>query len=134
MIEALVDKAIASLLSTIQGLKVVVGMGDPFPLLKTPFCVVFSNVISFEGRTPIYSLQTTIEYETISGANTVASVQNVMSSIDTVIGTQPSALVLAGLQTAGLTYLSWQAISKTQQDPGDRRKNVRELQVFAQLS
>jgi hypothetical protein len=134
MIENLVDKAIAALLATISGLNVVIGMEDPYPNLQAPFCVVHSVVDSFDGKTPVYKLLTTIEYESIPGPDSVANVVSVMSSIDTVLSTQPSGAVLATLPLSGMTYLAWKAINKTQQEAADRRKNVRELQVFAQMS
>lgn len=134
MIESLVDNAIAALLRTISGLKAVAGMSDNTPELTTPFCVVYSNVQGFVGKTPVYELLTTIEYETIPGPDSVASVAAVMSSIDSILNTQPTSAVLAGLPLSGLTYLGWESIQRTQQEPGERRKNVRELKVFAQLS
>lgn len=135
MIENLVDTAIAALLKTISGLNVVIGMRDVTPELDTPFCVVWSRVEGFEGKTPVYNLLTTIEYETTPGpdsSDTVAAVVSVMSNIDSVLNTQPTPAVLATLPLAGLNYLAWKAVSRTQQEPGDRRINLRELQVFAQ--
>jgi hypothetical protein len=134
MIELLVDKAIASLLATIDGLHVFVGFEDNEPVLETPYCVVHSVVQNADGRNPIYELVTTIEYTSISGQNGVAGVETTMTAIDTLLTTQPTSDMLAALITAGLGYLGWQNIPKTQQDVGDRRHNIRELKVFAGLA
>jgi hypothetical protein len=122
VIENLVDTAIASLFSTIAGLKVVVGIQDNEPALTTPYCAVYSTVQGFVGRNPIYELLTTIEYVSISGQDEAADVETVMSEIDTI------------LSTSSLPTVLWESISRTQQDVGDRRRNVRELKTFASIS
>jgi hypothetical protein len=54
-----------------------------------------------------------------------------MWSIDVDLTTQPSSGVLAKLTTTGLAYLGWESVRKTNQTPGDRRTNLRELTVHA---
>ena len=133
MIENAVDQAIVSLLQTIPGLDVLAGMQDNEPPLQTAYCAVHSNIQRFQGRTPVYELLTTIEYQSISGQDPVTQIENIMSQIDQVIATQPSNTVLAGLDTAPFLFLGWESIPRSEQNVGDRRKNVRELQVFAQM-
>lgn len=125
MIENLVDTAIASLLSTISGLKVVVGMEDNEPALTTPYCVVYSVVQTTEGTVVIYELLTVIEYNSISGQNEVADVETTMSAIDALLNSHPA------LSDTGLQFIGWQGIDRTQQNVGDRRRNLRELKVIA---
>ena len=122
MIENLVDTAIAALLATISGLKVVAGLQDNEPNLTTPYCAVYSNVVGYVGRNPLYELTTVIEYVSISGQDEAASVEATMTAIDTI------------LNTSSLPTVLWEAISRTQQEVGDRRRNIRELKVFAQLA
>jgi hypothetical protein len=119
MIENLVDSAVATMLSTIPGLVVVVGMQDNDPALVTPYCAVYSNVQNVEAKTPIFELLTTIEYVSISGQDTVTDVESVMTSIDSAMLTPPVTLKVWPL--------------RTQQDVGDRRRNIREYKVFASL-
>ncbi len=119
MIENLVDKAIAGLLSPITGLKVVVGMQDNEPALTAPFCVVYSNVQSVQAKTPIYELLTVVEYESISGADAVQDVDTMVSAIDQALMSAPAELKIYPL--------------RTQQEVGDRRRTVREYRVFAAL-
>jgi hypothetical protein len=129
-IDKLVDQAIANALAgSISGLKVLIGMQDMEPVLETPYCAVFSVLNRFTGRTPIYELMTTIEYVSISGQDTVAEVSSAMTSIDTLISTGAD---LSGFNFApGLRYLAWESINRSQQEVGDRRKNIRELLVRA---
>jgi len=131
MIENAVDQAIVSLLKRISGLVVLAGMQDNEPPLQTAWCAVYSHIERFQGRVPIYELLTTIEYQSISGQDPVSSVQNVMGQIDALLLTQPSDLT--GLAVAPFVFLGWESIPRTQQDVGDRRKNIRELSVFAQM-
>ena len=131
MIENAVDQAIVSLLKRVPGLVVLAGMQDNEPPLTTPYCAVYSNIQRFQGRIPVYELLTTIEYQSVSGQDPIVSVQNIMSQIDNLLSNQPSDLT--GLVTAPFAYLGWESIPRTQQEVGDRRKNVRELQVFAQM-
>jgi hypothetical protein len=116
MIEHLVDNVIATLLGSISGLKVVVGMQDNLPALETPYCVVYSSVQSVQGRIPIYELLTTVEYESISGQDMVSDVDTAITAIDAALLTPPAELLMYPL--------------RTQQDIGDRRRNVREFKVF----
>ena len=134
MIDRTVDKAIASFLGTIPGVLVVVGAEDNYPPLQTPYLVVYSNIQGFSGRIPIYELLTTIEYQSISGQDLIANVENIMSQIDVLIGPGGNYSKLAGVTTIGLTYLAWESISRGVQDVGDRRKNIRELLVKATLA
>jgi hypothetical protein len=133
MIDHTVDQAIASLLATISGLKVVVGMADNYPVLETPYLAVYSQIQGFSGRIPIYELLTTIEYQTISGQDMVSDVENVMSQIDALIGPGGDRSATPGVNTAGLRYLAWESIDRGIQEPGDRRKNIRELLVRATM-
>jgi hypothetical protein len=134
MIDRTVDQAIASLLATIPGIKVVAGMEDNYPVLETPYLVVYSQIQSFSGRTPIYQLLTTIEYQTISGQDMVADVATVMSQVDALIGPGGDHSATPGVNTAGLRYLAWESIDRGLQDVGDRRKNIRELLVHATMA
>ena len=132
MIDRTVDKAIASFLGTIPGLSVVVGAEDNYPVLETPYLVIYSNINGFTGRIPIYELLTTIEYQSISGQDLVANVENIMSQVDALIGPGGDHSATPGVNTSGLSYLAWESISRGVQDVGDRRKNIRELLVRAQ--
>lgn len=134
MIEHYVDSAIASLLAQIPGLNVVIGMEDNDPPLEAPYCVVYSAVEAATGRHSIYELLTRIEYESISGQDTVTADQTVLTAIDKALTIEPTPEVMALVTTTGLSYLAWEAIGKTLQDVGDRRRNVRELKVFATLA
>jgi hypothetical protein len=134
MIENLVDKVFVALLQTISGLSVYPGMGDNSPALQAPFCVVWSDIESYEGREPVFTLKTTIEYESIPGVDTVNNVESVMSSIDHVLSNQPSGGVISGLPLSAFNLFCWEEIQSSKQEPGDRRKNIRELKVFAQLT
>jgi hypothetical protein len=134
MIDRTVDQAIASLLATIPGLKVVVGMEDNYPALETPYLAVYSQIQGFSGRTPIYQLLTTIEYQTVSGQDMVANVETVMGQIDALIGPGGDRSTMPGINTAGLRFLAWESIDRGLQEPGDRRKNIRELLVHATMA
>jgi len=134
MIDRLVDKAVASLLSTISGLKVLVGAEDIEPALETPFCVVHSDIQSMTGRTPVYSLLTRIEYNSIAGQDSMASTDPVMTSIDSLVGPGGDYSANPAVSAAGLAYLAWESIPRSSQEFGDRRKNIRELAVKAQPS
>ena len=129
-IDKLVDQALANMLAgLITGLKVLIGMQEIEPVLETPYCAVFSVLNRFTGRTPIYELMTTIEYVTISGQDTVANVAQIMAQIDTLLNTGHD---LSDFGFApGLNYLAWESINRSQQEVGDRRKNIRELLVRA---
>lgn len=132
-IDKLVDQAFVNALRanvTIAGFQVLIGMQDMEPPLQTPYCAVFSVINRFSGRNPIYELTTTIEYVSISGQDSVANVAEIMAAIDTFLnlGTDLST----GNFATGLRYLSWESITRSQQEVGDRRKNVRELVVYAQ--
>lgn len=132
MIENAVDQAIVSLLQRIPGLVVLAGMQDMEPPLTTPYCAVYSNIQRFQGRKPVYELLCTIEYQTISGQDPATSVENIMTQIDNLISVQPSDLT--GLATAPFAFLGWESIPRSEQNVGDRRKNIRELHVFAQMT
>lgn len=132
MIDRLVDQAIASLLERIPGLNVLVGVEDNYPVLQTPYCVVYSNINRFSGRKPIYELTTMIEYVTISGQDLAANVENVLTQIDQLIS--PGADYSGTVTTTGLRSLLWEGINRSQQEVGDRRKNIRELLVRVTLA
>jgi hypothetical protein len=134
MIDRLVDKAVASLLETISGLSVFVGAEDNEPQLQTPFCVVWSNVTAVSGREPVYSLETQIEYNSISGQDPIATTENIMSQIDALISPGGNYSGQAGIVTAGLKYLAWESLARSQESVGDRRKNMRALLVHAQMT
>lgn len=134
MIDRFVDKAIASLLETIQGLKVFVGAEDIEPALAVPFCVVYSDVSGMSGRKPVYHLISRIEYNSIAGLDAIAQTETVMSAIDALISPGGDYSSNPAVSAAGLQYLAWESIGRSSQEFGDRRKNVRELEVKAQLS
>lgn len=134
MIDRLVDKAVASLLGTISGLTVFVGAEDIEPELLTPFCVVHSEITGFSGRTPIYNLTTRIEYNSIAGQDPMTATDAVMTSIDGLIGPGADYTGNSAIVAAGLKFLVWEAIARSSQEFGDRRKNIRELLVKAQPS
>lgn len=134
MIDRIVDQAIVSLLETIQGLKVLVGAENIEPALQTPFCAVHSEITGMSGRKPIYSLTTRIEYNSIAGLDSMAQTDLVMNQIDSLIGPGGDYSATPGVSTAGLDFLGWEAVGRSSQEWGDRRKNIRELQVKAQLS
>jgi len=134
MIDRLVDKAIASLLATIQGLKVFVGAEDIEPALAVPFCVVYSDITTMTGRTPIYSLTTHVEYNSIAGLDTMTQTESDMTAIDNLISPGGNYTTKPGVSATGLSYLAWEAVARSSQEWGDRRKNVRELLVKAQPS
>ena len=132
MIDRLVDKAIASLLGTVSGLKVLVGAEDIEPALETPFCVVHSEITGFSGRKPIYNLVSHIEYNSIAGQDAIAQTDSIMTAIDALIGPGGDYSANPAISTAGLSFLVWESIARSSQEYGDRRKNIRELQVKAQ--
>lgn len=136
MIDNLVDKTIALLLSTaIPGLTALAGMQDNDPPLAAPYCAVYSQVQGSVGRVPIYELLTTIEYVSISGVSEKADVSAIMTAIDTALSSVPAQSVIDAALAAGFVYgPAWQHVQKTNQEVGDRRRNVRELKVFAQLA
>jgi hypothetical protein len=132
MIDRLVDKAIASLLATIQGLKILVGAEDIEPALEVPFCVVYSEITAMTGRKPIYHLTTRLEYNSIAGLDAMAQTEPMMTSIDSLISPGGDYSANPAVSAAGLVYLAWEAIGRSSQEWGDRRKNIRELLVKAQ--
>jgi hypothetical protein len=136
MIDNLVDSTIALLLSaSIPGLTAVAGMQDNDPPLKAPYCAVYSQVQATVGRVPIYELLTTIEYVSVSGLDEKADVSGAMTAIDTALNSVPPQAVIDAALAAGFVYgPAWQHVQKTNQEVGDRRRNVRELKVFAQLA
>jgi len=134
MIDRLVDQAIVSLLATISGLKVFVGAEDIDPALQTPFCAVHSEVTGMSGRKPIYNLVTRIEYNSIAGLDPMSKTDPLMTQIDSLIGPGGNYSSTPGVSASGLLYLGWEAIGRSRQEWGDRRKNVRELAVKAQSS
>ena len=134
MIDRLVDQAIASLLATIAGLKVFAGAEDIDPALVAPFCVVYSDITAMSGRTPIYSLLSRIEYNSIAGLDTIANTQSIMTQIDSLISPGGNYSSTPGVSTSGLNYLAWEAVGRSSQEWGDRRKNLRELLVKAQIT
>jgi len=134
MIDRFVDKAIASLLATIHGLEVFVGAEDIEPALSAPFCVVYSEVTGMSGRSPVYNLITRIEYNSIAGFDAMVQTEPIMTQIDSLISLGGDYSTNPAVSAAGLNYLAWEAILRTAQEFGDRRKNIRELEVKAQLS
>jgi hypothetical protein len=134
MIDRLVDKAIASLLKTIPGLQVHVGAEDIDPALEAPFCVVHSEITAMAGRKPIYSLTSRIEYNSIAGLDPMTQTEPAMTAIDNLISPGGDYSHNQAVSAAGLAFLGWEAIGRSNQEWGDRRKNVRELAVKAQPS
>ena len=134
MIDRIVDQAVASLLKTIAGLTVFVGAEDIEPALAVPFCVVYSDVTAMNGRKAIYHLMTRIEYNSIAGLDPMAQTDPMLTQIDNLIGPGGDYSATPGVSTAGLSYLGWEAVGRTTQEWGDRRKNTRELLVKAVLT
>ena len=134
MIDRLVDQAIASLLGTISGLKVFVGAEDIEPPLQTPFCAVHSEVTAMSGREPVYHLTSFIEYNSIAGQDEISTVDSTMAAIDSLIGPGGDYSGNPGISATGLKYLAWESINRSSQEYGDRRKNIREVLVRAQLT
>jgi hypothetical protein len=134
MIDRLVDKAVASLLGTISGLVVHVGAEDIEPALEVPFCAVHSEITGMTGRKPIYAVLTRIEYNSVAGLDPMAQIDPTMTAIDNLISPGGDYSSNPAISAAGLIYLAWEAIARTTQEFGDRRKNVRELLVKAQPS
>jgi hypothetical protein len=134
MIDRLVDKAIGTLLATVQGLKVLVGAEDIEPVLEAPFCVVSSEITGFSGRSPIYNLTTRIEYNSVAGLDAMAQTDPLMTEIDSLIGPGGDYSSNPAISAAGLSFLAWEGIARSSQQFGDRRKNTRELLVKAQLA
>jgi hypothetical protein len=135
MVEYLVDQAISALISaSVPGLTALAGLQDDEGV-STPYCAVYSRVEAVEGRTAVFQLLTTVELVSISGQDPVAYVNATMTAIDRALTTQPSPLVLASLPLSNFAYgPTWEHIPRTANEVGDRRRNVRELQVYASLS
>ena len=134
MIEYMVNLAIASLLSTGSGLKVVAGIENNDSIVTLPYCVVYSQVDRVEGNSTMYVLDTTIEFQSIISPDDATIVNVAMTEIDRLINSQPAPEVLSSLTLTGLSFIGWEGVTKTKQAPGDRCRNVRELKVYAQLS
>jgi hypothetical protein len=136
MIDALVDSTVAAYLSGVlaasgySSFTVVTGMENNEPELACPYLVVHSAIESFQGRDPVFQLRTTIELHSLSGIEPVSELEKLMSVIDEALIDQQNVNV----PTVGLVYLGWEAITRSEQTPRDRRINLRELQVFSQLS
>src|ERR1700745_2131875 len=129
MIDRLVDKAIASLLGTVSGLKVLIGAEDIEPALETPFCVVHSEITGFSGRKPIYNLVSHVEYNSIAGQDAMTQTDSTMPAIDARIGPGGDYSHNPAVSAAGLSFLVWESIARSSQEYGDRRKNVRKFTV-----
>ena len=138
MIDNFVDVEIASLLkastSGVQGLTVVVGIEDNQPDLVTPYICVYSSVRSQDGKTPVYTLNTKVECVTVTDTTDKSYVENLMSIVDNALTNPPSPAIQAQVIQDGLAYCGWHCINQSTQEVGDRRTDVRELEVFAQLS
>ena len=136
MIDNLVDNALATLLRAsltgIAGLSVVTGIQDNMPDLETPYLVIYSDIEKAEANKPVFTLKTIIEYVTLSGIEGQATIQTTMTAVDAALSNTPLPAIEAQVVTTGLRYLAWQAIERSQENVGDRRKNVRELTVFAE--
>ena len=132
MIEDLTNIAIASLLTaSVPGLAVHVGVSDDE--LATPCAVVSSEIDSMiESRNPFYKLLVKIEYISVSNKDTAANDVTTLTAIDDAITNQPPPEIMSQVQTAGLGFLAWFATPKSQNIAGDRRSNIRELNVTAQ--
>jgi hypothetical protein len=135
MIDALVDSTVAAYLSAslaasgYGSFTVVTGLEDNLPDLACPYLVVHSAIERFQGRDPVFELRTRIELHSLSGVEPVSDLKALMSVVDQVLLTQQPNNV----PTSGLVYFGWEAIQRSEQTPGDRRVNTRELQVFAQV-
>jgi hypothetical protein len=71
-----------------------------------------------------------IELHSLSGIELISDLTALMSVIDEALIDQQDVSV----PTPGLVYLGWEAIQRSEQTPGDRRINMREIQVFTQLA
>ncbi len=135
MIDALVDSTVAAYLSGVlaasgyPSFTVVTGLEDNLPDLACPYLVVHSVIDRFQGRNPVFQLRTSIELHSVTGMEPVADLEALMTVVDRALITQQKVAVL----TPGLVYLGWEAVQRSQQTPGDRRMNLREIEVFSQL-
>jgi hypothetical protein len=134
MIDALVDSTVAAYLSSAlaasgySSFTVVTGIEDNLPDLACPYLVVHSAIERFYGRDPVFELRTQIELHSVSGVEPVSDLTALMSVID-------KALIgRVELSNSNLAYSGWEGIERSEQTPGDRRLNLREIHVFAQLS
>jgi len=136
MIDALVDNTVAAYLQGVlaasgyPSFTVVIGLEDNEPELACPYLVVHSAIERFYGRTPVFQLRTRIELHSLSTLEPVSQLEALMTVIDQALISQAKVNV----PTAGLVYLGWEAITRSEQTPGDRRVNLRELEVFGQLA
>lgn len=136
MIDALVDQTLAAYLqgtlaaSGYPSFSVVIGMEDNTPNLTTPYLVVYSAIERYAGRNPVFELRGHIEMHSVTGMETVSEIEAIMSVIDQALLKQQNVSV----PTPGLVYFGWQGIQRSELTPGDRRRNLREIQVFTQLA
>ena|ERR1700758_1028310 len=136
MIDALVDSTVAAYLSGVlagsgyASFTVVTGIEDSLPDLACPYLVVHSAIERFQGRHPVFQLRTSIELHSLTGMTPVSDLEAVMTAVDQALISQQNVSV----PTSGLVYLGWEAITRSEQTPGDRRINLREIEVFSQLS
>jgi len=136
MIDALVDSTLAAYLSAslaasgYGSFTVVTGIQDNLPDLACPYLVVHSGVERFYGRDHVFELRTRIELHSLSGIEPVSDLKNLMSALDASL----LAYQQSNISTPGLLFLGWDGIQRSEQLPGDRRLNSREIAVFAQLA
>jgi hypothetical protein len=135
MIDALVDSTVAAYLSAslaasgYGSFTVVTGLEDNLPDLACPYLVVHSGIEHFYGRDLVFELRTRIELHSLSGIEPVSNLKALMSVVDQALTSQQPHNV----PTAGLAFFGWEGIQRSEQTPGDRRINSRELSVFAQV-
>jgi hypothetical protein len=141
-IDRAVDLALQSYLQASVGsgsgmgsVTIVTGEEDNYPNLTCPYLVIYSNVESFIASNPIFTLTSTIELVTVQGETPTADVDGFMNQVDFALTNEtPTQEVMSQTVTTGLSFLGWQAISKTQQNVGEKRSNVRQLVVHAKLA
>jgi hypothetical protein len=134
MIDALVDSTLATYLSAslaasgYGSFTVVMGLEDNLPDLACPYLVVHSGIERFYGRDHVFELRTRIELHSLSGIEPVSDLKALMSVVDASLLSKKS-----NVATSGLLFFGWDGVQRSEQTPGDRRVNSREIQVFAQV-
>jgi hypothetical protein len=136
MIDAMVDSTVAAYLSGVlaasgyASFTVVTGLEDNLPDLACPYLVVHSAIERFSGRMHVFQLRTRIEVHSVTGVEPVSELEALMTLVDRAL----TAKQPVDVPTPGLVYLGWEAITRSEQTPGDRRINLREIEVFSQIS
>ena len=135
MIDALVDNTLATYLGGVlaasgyPSFTVVRGMENNLPDLACPYIVVHSAIERFAGRDHVFELRTRIDLHSVTGMDPVTDTERIMSIVDRALIDKQNVTV----PTSGLVYFGWEAITRSELIPGDRRQNLREINVFSQL-